>query len=476
MTHAACAPQEAAPPLPRDGLPEGFRIGFDSRLRRLDGGRTLLGGAPTRLLRLTPAGAAAVDRWAAGSTPTGEAERALARRLVTAGLAHPLPPAGPLPPGSVTVVIPVRDRAAQLARCLDALHPCGARTIVVDDGSRDAAAIGRAAAAAGAEVIRHAQARGPAAARNSGLDRSETPLVAFVDSDCVPEAGWLERLAAHFADPSLAAVAPRIVAAPPARQSWLARYEADRSPLDMGARPGAVGPARPVPYVPSAALLVRRAALEGGFDDHLRVGEDVDLAWRLHDTGWTVRYDPAVIVAHEHRETLGPWLRQRFAYGTSAAALAERHPEKLPAIVLSPWSAATFALLAARRPRAATTAAMLGTMTVRVRLGRSLPPAVSTRLTADVLAWTTRSLSVALTRNWLPLSLAAAVTSRRARRGLALAGLLARAPELRRETQRLPLPLALTLGTADDAAYAAGLWSGCIRHRCPAPLLPALRR
>ena len=45
-----------------------------------------------------------------------------------------------------------------------------------------------------------------------------------------------------------------------------------------------------VSYVPTAALLVRRAALDsvtpgGGavFDPALRYGEDVDLVWRLHD-------------------------------------------------------------------------------------------------------------------------------------------------------------------------------------------------
>ena len=45
-----------------------------------------------------------------------------------------------------------------------------------------------------------------------------------------------------------------------------------------------------VPYVPSAALIVRTELAR--FDEALRYGEDVDLVWRLHDAGHRVIYDP----------------------------------------------------------------------------------------------------------------------------------------------------------------------------------------
>ena len=53
-------------------------------------------------------------------------------------------------------------------------------------------------------------------ARNEGLKGVETELVAFLDSDTVPPAGWIEQLAGHFDDPKVAAVAPRIRASEPA--------------------------------------------------------------------------------------------------------------------------------------------------------------------------------------------------------------------------------------------------------------------
>jgi cellulose synthase/poly-beta-1,6-N-acetylglucosamine synthase-like glycosyltransferase len=182
----------------------------------------------------------------------------------------------------------------------------------------------------------------------------ETELVAFLDSDTVPPAGWIERLAGHFDDPAVAAVAPRVRA-----------LNRKRSPLDMGPHPAEVGPGKHVSYVPGAAVLMRRAALpDDPFDPDLRYGEDVDLIWRLVEAGWRVRYDPSVVVAHQERDTL----RRRFKYGTSAAPLQQRHPGKLKHVIVRPWPAATLALLAARKPRFAALAYAAQT----VQLARTL--------------------------------------------------------------------------------------------------------
>ena len=128
-------------------------------------------------------------------------------------------------------------------------------------------------------VVRRETSGGPGAARNEGVGLADTELVAFLDSDCVAPAGWIDQLAGHFDDPRVAAVAPTVRA-----------LDGRRSLLDMGNRPAEVRPGRPVGYVPSAALLVRRAALpQRPFDPALRYGEHVDLIWRLIDAGWRVR-------------------------------------------------------------------------------------------------------------------------------------------------------------------------------------------
>ena len=169
-------------------LPDGFVVRLDPATRRLDGGAALLGGSPSRLLRLAPAARALL---ADGSVRVVDGRTAgLARTLLDAGVAHPGTGTAAAPgPGEVTVVVPVRDNAAGLSRLLAALDGGGvAEVVVVDDGSAEPVV------APGATVLRHEHSRGPAAARNTGNVAATTPWVAFLDSDVVPGPGWLAAL------------------------------------------------------------------------------------------------------------------------------------------------------------------------------------------------------------------------------------------------------------------------------------------
>src|SRR5207237_10451252 len=138
-------------------------------------------------------------------------------------------------------------RPAELGCGLAGLREAAPRVIVVEDGSADPAALADAAGRAGARVLRREVNGGPGAARNTGLAAAGTPLVAFLDSDCVPRPGWLDPLLPHFADPAVGAVAPRIVPHEEGR-TWLARYEGASSTLAMGTRPSIVRPGSPVRY------------------------------------------------------------------------------------------------------------------------------------------------------------------------------------------------------------------------------------
>ena len=51
--------------------------------------------------------------------------------------APPLPPPSPIPPGTVTVLLPVRDERANILDCLETLVSQGGRVRVIDDGSTD---------------------------------------------------------------------------------------------------------------------------------------------------------------------------------------------------------------------------------------------------------------------------------------------------------------------------------------------------
>lgn len=434
----------------------------------------LLGGDPFRILRLDAAQAQLVGEWSSGATVTASDDPALARALVGANLAQPVPPPGPLPP--TTVVVPVRDRPRGLRRLLRALQATDGitRTIVVDDASTAAGAIAAVADAHGADLIRRVRRGGAPAARNDGLGAVDTPVVAFVDSDCVPVGDWLRPLVAHLADPQVALAAPRTTALTDG-PGVLATYEADRSPLDRGPHPAAVRPGGRVPFVPGAAMVARTVALGAGFDDQLRGGEDVDLVWRLTRAGWHVRYEPASRVAHDHRVTLLRWLTRRAYYGRTAAPLAQRHPGCGRPLRISPWSAAAWAAVAARRPAAAVVITALATCLLARQL-RGLvdaPLPTAARLAGGGTLGAGRAMADAVVRHWWPVSLALAAVLPWARTPLCAAALVAPLWDARVAGVTRPLRWSL-LRMIDDLAYGAGVWQSVLRWRTLDPLLPDL--
>lgn len=115
---------------------------------------------------------------------------------------------GAASPLEVSVVIPAKDDAEMLRRCLSALaHQSLAprEIIVVDNGSTDRT---RAVVhEAGARLLVQSEP-GILAASAAGYDAAEGEIIARLDADCVPSADWLARVVDVFArDATLDAVA-----------------------------------------------------------------------------------------------------------------------------------------------------------------------------------------------------------------------------------------------------------------------------
>jgi mycofactocin system glycosyltransferase len=457
-------------------LPEGFGLRLDRSVRTFRQGTVLVGGHPGRLMALSPEGAEELGRWLEGGPPSPAARR-LGRRLVDAGMAHPVAPDAAYG-GDVTVVVPVRDRSESLERCLRSLG-AGAAVIVVDDGSDDPDALARVCLAHGARLIQRRANGGPGAARNQALPSVPTELVAFVDSDCEVGAGWLDSLTRMFADPGLGAVAPRVrpgsTGSRPGR-SVLARYSEARSALDMGDAGSEVGPGRLVSYVPTAALVARAAAVRNGFDDRLRVGEDVDLVWRMLDAGWRVRYQPEVAVFHREPTSWAGLLGRRLRYGTSAGPLDRRHPGRLPPLELRPWPTAVAVAVVTGHPAAALVVLAGSTAALARQLrGRGVPVGRSLAWSAQGAGWTLVGMGHALTTVVGPVVVAGAL---RRRRWAVAAGLLMALPPVVDWWRRRPTldPVRWTVASlADDMAYGAGVWLGCLGEGSFGPLVPKLR-
>nr|WTB28369.1 mycofactocin biosynthesis glycosyltransferase MftF [Streptomyces sp. NBC_00830]WTB35713.1 mycofactocin biosynthesis glycosyltransferase MftF [Streptomyces sp. NBC_00830] len=464
-------------------LPHGFTVALDRGTRVLDNGRALLGGHPTRLLRLTPR---ARDLLSGRTLRVQDAAGAvLADRLLDNGMAHPVVHELPAPDagGSAdcTHVIPVRDRPRQLARLLACL-PRGSPVIVVDDASLDPAPVAALAAGHGARLLALTVNVGPAAARNAGLREVTTRHVAFVDSDIVLPPGTVPMLLRHFADPAVVMAVPRITALTTgASHHWIGRYEHARSSLDLGSGPAPVRPGTPVSWVPSACVVARTETMRavGGFDETMRVGEDVDLCWRLFADGGRIRYEPAVHAAHEHRVRVTEWFRRKTDYGTGAHPLAVRHPGSVAPAVLAPWSTAFLLAVAAQRRWSLPVATVIcGTTAVRVARalhGTGHPLREATGLTAACALDALSQGGALLTRHWWPATALGCLASRRIRRAAAVAAVLDIALEYRRHTHSGLDPVRYGIARRlDDLAYGTGVWLSAVKGRSTAVLRPRI--
>jgi len=241
----------------------------------------------------------------------------------------------------VEVIVPAYRDSAGLARCLAGLarqdYPAQCVWVTIVDDGTPTPLEARCEGLAPGRVrwLRLEQNQGPADARNAALRTAPPagnpgpPLCAFIDSDCAPPSDWLSTLVSVLEDPHLDAAGGQVVGLH--RAGWLARYEHACSSLNRGSQGGpAGGAAHRVAYLPTCNLMVRRRALEavGGFRDGLRLGEDVDLNWRLQAAGFRSFYYPPARVAHAHRTRPWAFCQRRRLYARSEAWLRARYPTR----------------------------------------------------------------------------------------------------------------------------------------------------
>ncbi len=485
MLPAVALSSKTRPPDPRGGARErrpggSYRIAPGVELAEARSGPALLAWTPLHLVTLNAA-LAKLLRGSEDIVPKSPAAAraldALHRRGLLVREPRPGTATGRLP--LVSVVIPVKDRAEELRRCLESVQRLQyprdrLEVLVVDDGSQDATpAVARSL---GASVIPSGgQGRGPAAARNRGATAARGEILAFLDSDCVASEQWLSELAEAFEDPDLAALGGRVEGMH--TSSALDRYEAEMSSLCLGTRGRSAQLGSDTFYLPSCNLLVRRRAFMdvGGFREELQVAEDVDLSWRLRDRGGTIAYTPRGRVLHEHRNRLGPFLRRRFEYATSEGHLQVLHPERRKMMVLPPTLAvsgllAAVACLAASWLPAALGAAvvLLDALRFWVRLRRQVLRMSPRRVLRARLREWGRFLyyvSFHLTRYYAPVLILLSVAWPRFAILAAALALWPGGVDYRVRRPALGFPAFFALYLAEHLAYGAGVFCGCLRQR-----------
>lgn len=229
----------------------------------------------------------------------------------------------------VSVVVPARNNARTIGACLDALmsqdYPKDRYEVIVVD---------RPAADRTADLVRRypvayvldTVGRGPAAARNLGLQVARGEILAFTDADCVPSPSWLRCGAERFAD-GIGCVAGEL-------QAYELRTAAHRYVENRQAYSQAAWVLRDgeKPFAATANAFYLRMVFDriGAFDGRMLTAEDVDLAWRMQDQlGLRIVYSPEAVVFHQHRVSVRELLKQRHGYGYGWVQLYLKHREQL---------------------------------------------------------------------------------------------------------------------------------------------------
>lgn len=189
---------------------------------------------------------------------------------------------GPL----VSVVVPVFNSEAFLPETLDSVFALDyepLEVIVVDDGSTDGSAA-IADSYPGVHVVRQDN-RGPAAARNAGIDLAQGEFVAFVDADDVVLPHKLSVQVGYLLDH------PEVTATL-GRQEWITPPPDAVPDLVWGDLDG----------VAPLSMVIHRAALVeiGRFDESLRGPEDMDLLIRLRQAGHRFLVLPEVVMRRRY--------------------------------------------------------------------------------------------------------------------------------------------------------------------------------
>lgn len=207
----------------------------------------------------------------------------------------------------LSTIVPTHNGAGVLPLCLAALRGSDLprpewELIVVNDASTDATA---AIAAPWADQVLSIDRgpRGPAFARNRGVEVARGEWVVFIDADVVVHADTLRRFLDRLSPGTIAAVFGAYDDSPPA-PGFLSVY---RSLLHRYVHLGGAGAAQT--FWAGCGAVRRSVFLSvGGFDERRFRRpqiEDIELGYRLRDRGFRVELDPEIQGAHLKQ---WPWL------------------------------------------------------------------------------------------------------------------------------------------------------------------------
>jgi rhamnosyltransferase len=225
----------------------------------------------------------------------------------------------------ISIVIPVRNEAQNLGRCLDGIRSQAiaeeVEIVVVDSGSTDGSVeIARSWGARVHEIPPHEFNHG--GSRNLGASLSRGELLAFITGDAYPvDDRWLERLTRSLREePDVAGVygaqLPHAGARPP--ECYFLNFLYGTSPRRQHARGHEELSMDTTLFSNVNAAMHRHIWERFPFAGDIVMSEDQEWSRRVLLAGYTIAYEPDAAVRHSHNYTLVGAFRRFFDSGASS--------------------------------------------------------------------------------------------------------------------------------------------------------------
>ncbi len=242
----------------------------------------------------------------------------------------------------ISVIIPVYNDSENLYNCLDALSrqtldESMYEIVVIDNGSTDDIS----------EVVRgyprinycHEYKEGSYAARNKGILNSKGDILAFTDSDCIPNENWLEKgLSAVVDKNSLGLIGGKI--------NYFAIDENKMNSVELWEILNQYDQAECInnmKFALTANLFTRRSVMDevGLFNSNLKSAGDYEWGNRVYEKRLNLYYDDEIVVSHPARKTLSQLSRKirRLVGGRFDTRMINKHEVIKQLNVLQPFAA-----------------------------------------------------------------------------------------------------------------------------------------
>jgi glycosyltransferase involved in cell wall biosynthesis len=239
----------------------------------------------------------------------------------------------------ISVIIPTKDNAKLLEKCLSSLANQNFRdfeVIVVDGHSTDATP--EIAKKYGAKhVYEDFGTRGGAC--NVGAEHAKGKILVFTDDDCTFPTDWLKKINAAFEDKDLAVFGgDDIIDEKKASYFERTLFQIDKS---KGI------PKHPQKRLRGCNTSYRKSIFssEKGFNPKLRGIEDTELHHRLAKKDYKMKFDPGLYVYHKRRSNFLALFKRMFTNGMSRVQLVKHYRELLSFMDVAPPLAIIFTIV-----------------------------------------------------------------------------------------------------------------------------------